>query len=65
VVERITPLLALQRLIEDRIWLGNPIAESAVKAFLEKLETTPAYVLQYNNLQEAEKSIRRLIATLL
>lgn len=65
VVERITPLLALQRLIEDRIWLGNPIAQSAVKAFLEKLETTPAYVLQYNNLQEAEKSIRRLIATLL
>jgi hypothetical protein len=60
-VTRITPLLALQRLIEDRIWLGNPIEKSTVEAFLRVLETIPAYILQYSNLQQAEESIRALI----
>jgi hypothetical protein len=60
-VTRITPLLALQRLIEDRIWLGNPIEKSTVEAFLSILENIPAYILQYSNLQQAEESIRALI----
>jgi hypothetical protein len=60
-VTRIAPLLALQRLIEDRIWLGNPIEKSSVEAFLRVLETIPAYILQYSNLEQAEESIRALI----
>jgi hypothetical protein len=63
-VSRITPLLALQRLIEDRIWLGSPIEKSTVEAFLRKLRDIPAYTLEYNNLQQAEESIRGLIRRL-
>jgi len=59
--KKITPLLALQRLIEDRIWLGNPIEQSTVERFLAKLELIPAYTLQYHDLQQAEESIRELI----
>jgi HPr serine kinase-like protein len=61
VAKRIAPLLALQRLVEDRIWLGNPIEKSTVQVFLEKLEKIPAFILQYNDLQRAEESIRELI----
>jgi hypothetical protein len=50
---RLTPLEALQRLLSDRIWLGYPMTEQRVSAFLARLEDMPAYSLVHGNVAEA------------
>jgi Coenzyme PQQ synthesis protein D (PqqD) len=50
---RLTPLEALQRLLSDRIWLGYPMTEQRVSAFLARLEDMPAYSLVHGNVVEA------------
>ena len=50
---RLRPLDALQRLLEDSVWLGYPLKKSNVEKFLSWLERTPAYAIQYNELKAA------------
>ena len=50
---RLTPFEALERLLGDRAWLGDPIDEHRVRAFLAWLDATPAYALSYGTLDDA------------
>jgi hypothetical protein len=50
---RLTALEALQRLLGDRVWLGYPMTEQRVSAFLARLEDMPAYSLVHGNVAEA------------
>jgi hypothetical protein len=52
---RLTAFEALQRLLGDRIWLGYPITEQRVRAFLAWLEDTPAYFMVHGNVAEAAR----------
>lgn len=58
----IAPAEALQHLLADRIWLGHPLAEDQVRAFLGWLETVPAFTLNYGRLQEARHGIEQVLA---
>jgi hypothetical protein len=52
---RLTALEALQRLLGDRVWLGYPMTEQRVSAFLEWLENVPAYSLVHGNVADAAR----------
>jgi hypothetical protein len=54
-LKRLTSLEALQRLLTDRIWLGYPMTEDRVSAFLGRLEDMPAYSLVHGNVVEAAR----------
>lgn len=57
----ITPFEALQRLLSDRIWLGYPISEERVTAFLDWLDRTPAYTLVHGNVADAAVCLREIM----
>lgn len=44
---------ALQNLLMDRVWIGDPITEQRVTTFLAWLTDTPAYGLSYGTLDDA------------
>ena len=50
---RLSSFEALQNLLTDRVWLGDPITEQRVAAFLAWLDATPAYALTYGTLDDA------------
>jgi len=52
---RLTALEALQRLLGDRVWLGYPMTEQRVSAFLTRLEDMPAYSLVHGNVADAAR----------
>jgi hypothetical protein len=54
---RLTPFEALQRLMGDRIWLGYPMTERRVSAFLAWLDNTPAYFIVHGNVADAARLI--------
>lgn len=61
----LTPLRtldALQHLLTDRIWLGYPITEEGVQAFVRFLERTPAYRLTYSSLPDAAERLAPLVS---
>ena len=59
---RLSPFQTIERLLSDRIWLGSPITEERVKAFLAWLEATPAYALTYADLDDAVRLIEDVVA---
>jgi Coenzyme PQQ synthesis protein D (PqqD) len=60
-LEPISKLSALEMLIGDRLWLGNPIDEATVARFLQLLEQLPAFALTYGEMDEAEVLILDLL----
>jgi hypothetical protein len=40
---RLSSFETIERLLSDRVWLGNPVTERRMSAFLPWLERTPAY----------------------
>ena len=54
---RITPFEAVERLLGDRIWLGYPMTEHRILAFLAWIDVTPAYTLVHGNLADAARCL--------
>lgn len=52
---RITAFEAIERLLNDRIWLGYPMTEQRIRAFLAWIDVTPAYTLVHDNLADAAR----------
>jgi hypothetical protein len=52
---------ALQNLLTDRVWLGDPITEQRVASFLGWLNATPAYALTYGTLDDAIRLIKGIV----
>ena len=50
----VAPIEALSRLFEAGLWLGHPLTEERVRAFLAWFGKIPAYALTYSCLEEAE-----------
>jgi hypothetical protein len=51
----------IERLLTDRIWLGSPITERRMSAFLSWLNRTPSYVLSYGNLADGMQLIADVV----
>jgi hypothetical protein len=51
-LQRISTFQAIERLLLDRIWIGNPITADRVTALLTLLSDTPAYVAIYGTLDD-------------
>ena len=58
---KLSPFEALERLLSDRVWLGDPIIEQRVTSFLSWLERTPAYAVTYSGLDEAIELVEGVI----
>jgi Coenzyme PQQ synthesis protein D (PqqD) len=58
---KLSPFETLERLLSDRVWLGDPITEERVTAFLGRLDRTPAYALTYGTLDDALKLVESVI----
>jgi hypothetical protein len=58
---RLSTFEALERLLADRIWLGDPMTESAVEAFLAWLEGRPSYALGYGTLEDGVRLVEGLV----
>jgi len=59
---RLSSFQTIERLLSDRIWLGSPIIEDRVTAFLAWLEDIPAYALTYADLDDAVRLIEDVVA---
>ncbi|MDX2169435.1 MAG: PqqD family peptide modification chaperone [Deltaproteobacteria bacterium] len=58
---RLRPLEALQRLLLDRVWLGDVASPAAVTQFLAWLQATPAFAVRYPHVAQARELIDQLI----
>jgi hypothetical protein len=58
---KLSPFEALERLLSDRVWLGDPITEERVTSFLGWLDRTPAYALTYGSLDDALELVESVI----
>ena len=56
----LTTFEVIERLLSDRIWLGYPITEQRVSAFLAWLNDKPAYALSFGALDDAVRLIEEL-----
>jgi hypothetical protein len=54
---RITAFEAIERLLGDRIWLGYPMTEHRIRAFLAWIDATPAYTLVHGNVVDAARCL--------
>ncbi|GJE53218.1 HPr kinase/phosphorylase [Methylobacterium tardum] len=63
-INSITPMNALVRLLEDRLFLGHPVTAEAVESFLNWLVRIPAYDIVYPDTDAAERILRDLLAGL-
>ena len=59
-LRRISPFDAVERLLADRIWLGYPLTEARVTAFLTWLSDTPAYAIVYGELDDGVRLIESI-----
>ena len=59
-IQRISRFQAIECLLNDRIWIGNPITVDRVTALLEWLNVTPAYVCSYGTLEDGMRLIEDL-----
>jgi hypothetical protein len=48
---------AIERLLNDRIWLGYPITEHRIRALLAWINVTPAYTLVHGNVADAARCL--------
>ena len=60
-MHRLSAFEALERLLTDRVWLGDPITEPRVTSFLAWLHRTPAYAVSYGTLGDAMRLIQSVI----
>ena len=58
---KITAFEAIERLLNDRIWLGHPMTEERVTAFLTSLNDTPAYAITYGELDDGVRLIEGIL----
>jgi hypothetical protein len=58
---RLTPFQALERLLGDRIWLGYPITEQRVRAFVAWLDDKPAYALVHSHAGAAAELLEDIV----
>ena len=49
------------RLLGDRIWLGHPVTEERVTAFLAWLDDTPCYAIAYGELDDGVRLIESIL----
>jgi hypothetical protein len=56
-LQRISRFQAIERLLKDRIWIGNPITVDRITALVEWLSATPAYVCTYDTLEDGMRLI--------
>jgi hypothetical protein len=61
-IERVAPLEAVQRLLEDNVWLGHPLEESSVRRFLDWLAGTPCFAVRFSDLADAHALISDHVA---
>jgi hypothetical protein len=59
-LRRISAFDALERLLADRIWLGYPVTEVRVAAFLAWLNETPAYAIAYGELDDGVRLVESI-----
>jgi hypothetical protein len=59
-LERISSFQAIERLLTDRVWIGNPITADRVGAWLAWLGDTPTYVCSYGTLEDGMRLIEDL-----
>jgi hypothetical protein len=59
---RLSSFETVERLLTDRIWLGSPITEQRMSAFLAWLDRTPSYALSYGNLTDGMQLIGDVFA---
>lgn len=60
-MQRISAFDAVERLLADRIWLGYPVTEARVIAFLTWLNDTPAHVMTYGDLDDGVRLIEGVL----
>ena len=60
-LQRISCFQTIERLLSDRVWIGNPITIHRVSALVEWLRVTPAYVCTYGSLQDGVRLLRELV----
>ncbi|MDP1866509.1 MAG: PqqD family protein [Bradyrhizobium sp.] len=60
-MNQITAFEAIERLLGDRIWLGHPMTEPRVTAFLTWLNETPAYEITYGELDDGVLLIESIL----
>jgi hypothetical protein len=59
---RLSSFETIERLLTDRVWLGSPITEQRMSAFLAWLERTPSYALSYGSLADGMQLIAGVVA---
>ena len=59
---RLSSFETIERLLTDRVWLGNPVTEQRMSAFLAWLDRTPAYALSYGSLADGMRLIADVVA---
>jgi hypothetical protein len=59
---RLSPFETIERLLNDRVWLGNPVTKQRMSAFLAWLQRTPAYALSYGSLDDGMRLIADVMA---
>ncbi|MES2196403.1 MAG: PqqD family peptide modification chaperone [Pseudomonadota bacterium] len=59
-LQRISTFEAVERLLADRIWLGYPLTEMRVAAFVAWLMNTPAYAMTYGELDDGVRLIESI-----
>ena len=57
---RLSSFETIERLMADRVWLGSPITEQRMSAFLAWLDRTPSYALSYGSLADGMQLIADL-----
>jgi Coenzyme PQQ synthesis protein D (PqqD) len=59
---RLSSFETVERLLSDRIWLGSPMTEQRVSAFLVWVDRTPSYALSYGCLADGMQLIGDVFA---
>jgi HPr Serine kinase C-terminal domain len=59
---RLSTFETIEKLMADRIWLGSPITEQRISAFLAWLDRTPSYALSYGSLADGMQLIADVVA---
>jgi hypothetical protein len=59
---RLSSFEAIERLLTDRVWLGSPVTEKRMSAFLAWLDRTPSYALSYGSLADGMQLIADVVA---
>jgi hypothetical protein len=59
---RLSSFETIEWLLTDRVWLGNPVTEQRMLAFLAWLDGTPAYALSYSSLEDGMRLIADVVA---